>query len=193
MLAITAVATWTAYWQTHQHTLRLQQQLPGLRNLARRLRVDDPDQYAVARQHELWNDDFRWRVYLPPEHQYDLRLAAEEVKGAGLAPVAAERSIAPGEHELQLTCEKVDDQWRIRVLVDGEQYLSETRPGEWNGGQGSSGGAEFTTSEQEVLSQPLVLYRCRFMVPNSQNPNNWNTPSGPSNGLLLWISESRDQ
>lgn len=189
LLLVTAVASWTAYWQIHRQTARLEARLPGLREIARPLRVEDPARFAVVRHHELWMDDFRWRVHLPPGAGYQLRLATREVDRKGLADAAEQTPLPPGEHELELQYEQVDGEWRIAVLVNGQQRLEDVQPKEWHLGRGSSGGSEFSASEQQSLEQPLVLFRRRFMVPvNAAAPSSGaTTPQGPSDGILLWI------
>lgn len=197
LLLVTAVASWTAFWQTRREMARLEARLPGMREIARPLRVDDPLQYAVVRHHELWNDDFRWRVYLPPNDRYRLRLATKEVDQQGLAEAVDQIELPPGEHELELRHEQVDQEWRIAVLVDGEERLRDAQPSEWNTGRGSSGGSAFATSKQQPVVQPLVLFRRRFMVPagssgasGSAASGSATTPQGPSDGILVWIESN---
>lgn len=184
LLLIAATASWLAYWRIAKRTERIRAELPGLREIARSLIVEDPAQYAAVQQHSLWDDDFRWRVYLPPQHRYQVHLATDAVDHRGQPTPVASASIPPGKHELELRSRKADDHWQIDVLIDDEVRLSDTRPLEWNPRRGSSGASEIRTLRQSLTTQPLSLFRRRFMMDDS---GQWNVPDGPTNGIALWI------
>lgn len=194
MLLILAVASWAAHWQARSELTRIQAELPRLREISRQLQVDDPTQYAVARHHETWNDDYRWRIYLPPRYRHQLKLATEQVDQQGLPEAAQQGEIAAGEHEVELNYEKVDERWQIAVFVDGQVVVADERPVAWNAGRGSSGGAQFSESRQQPVVLPLELFRRRFMVPTDPTSHGGRAtvPAGPCDGILLWIESEAD-
>ncbi|EAQ81186.1 hypothetical protein [Blastopirellula marina] len=193
MSTTAVIAVWVAYLVTLEETKRMQLQLPGLREVARELQIDDPQQYAVVRHHELSNDDYRWRIYLPPEQKYQLFLATKNVD-QNHAPQKPKPGpsiatpIAPGEHELSLRYEKQTEGWIVQVSVDGQIVLEELQPPEWNLGIGSTGGSNFQGSQQQATDEPLELFDQVFSVPHPESPNS-SSPRDSETGGRLWIEK----
>ena len=71
-----------------------------------------------------------------------------------------------------------------RVKCDGAERLAIVERKGW-ANRGSTGGGEFSSSEQLPPDKPLVLYRRRYMIKDSTG--NSQTPPGPTEGLMLWI------
>lgn len=192
LLLLTAtIASWTSYWRTVRQTQQMTAQLQSLREIGRVLIIADPSQYAAVRKHATWNDDYRWQVYLPPEQAYEIRLATNKIAYPGntttaLPAPSASALLTAGRHDIQLTLDKIDEQWRIAAVVDGHALLTELRPITWNPQQGSAGGSAIASSRQAAAQQPLVLFRQQFSVadPNGVSALNLNDRV---NGLQLWI------
>ncbi|TWT31841.1 hypothetical protein [Blastopirellula retiformator] len=193
LLAMAVFAVWMAWYLTLQETARMQASLSGLRNLARELRINSPDWYAAVQHHELTDDDFRWRVYLPPDNKYQLCVATQNVDQAyDLKRPKPEASmiapIAPGEHELMLTYEKEEDEWTIAVTVDGQIILEEKQPADWNLGRGSSGGSLVQKNRHFTTDEPLKLFDRVFFVPLPNKPNSASSKDS-NTGLRLWVEK----
>ncbi len=191
LLLTAAIASWTSYWRTARQTQQMTTQLQSLREIGRVLIIADPSQFAAVRKHATWNDDNRWQVYLPPEQAYEIHLATNKIAYPGnttaaLPALSTRASIDAGQHDIQLTLDKIDEQWRIVVVVDGHALLTELRPLAWNPQQGSAGGSAIESSRQAAAQQPLVLFRQQFSVrdPNGVSAINLNDRV---NGLQLWI------
>jgi len=163
LLLVAVIACWLSFYRTRTETQRMQSQLPALRELSRALIVDNPSQYAIVRHHQLWNDDFRWKVYLPPHRTYRLSLATEQVDGAGFPAADQTIGLDSGTHELQLRIEKGDDQCRVEVLVNGQVKLTSVKSVEWMGSGGSVGGSSVSSSTEQKLDSPLEIFRRQFM------------------------------
>jgi hypothetical protein len=188
MLFTAVVAVFVAYFRTRDETAQLRRQLPGLREAARELIVHDPEQYAVVQHQPRWYDEFRWRIYLPEGRRYELFLATEKIENSnkGLPPATGKFELTPGEHELEIQqIREADDSWQVRILVDGETALTQKHPESWHPGVGSSGGSEFSSSQQQAVEQPLILFQRRFHEPTKGGGSQ--TPQVPSNGVMLWI------
>ncbi len=185
---IAAVAAWAAFWRLREEVRRYEVVIPAMRDSARVLEIDDPGRIAVVRHHELWNDDFRWRVFLPDDRSYQLALATDEIEESGLAVPKSTVDIPSGEHELLFTYrQQDDDRWRLRVELDGDCVIECDEESGWNLVYGSQGGAEFRGSVQRDPSEPLVLFRRRFFEGSRSSHS---PPKGAASGAMLWIEES---
>jgi hypothetical protein len=165
-----------------------------MRPLARELAVEDESQVAVIKQEPYWYDENRWAVYLPPylpPGKYRLCLATREIDEGGLAPVVKSVPLSPGRHALGLEQDKTDHGWQVVVQRDGQVILSSEEPQEWCPAVGSSGGGHFDRLEQREPSEPLVLFRRRFTRPAAGGRSM--TPTGPTDGVLLWIEPDGDE
>ncbi|MCC9605026.1 hypothetical protein LOC68_25030 [Blastopirellula sp. JC732] len=192
LMSATAVfAVWMAFFLTARETKRMELMLPSLRNLARELRVDVPSWYAAVRHQELSDDDFRWRVYLPPDHKYQLCLASRNFMtymhpGEEKPAPSLVAPSAPGEHEVTLNYYKVEEEWIIQVSVDDQIVMQESQPADWNLGLGSSGGSKIDTNRQFSIEEPLELFDRVFSVPLPDQPNSSSTQRSET-GLRLWV------
>jgi hypothetical protein len=184
LLFMAAIAAWMTYVANRQHNAWLRQRITALRPLARELVIDDETQIAVVKLEELWYDENRWELYLPPG-EYRLCVATHNIDRNGLAPVVTSTLLKSGRHSLAL--EQAEDQagWHARVTSDGSGRLVVDEPKVWNPGHGSSGGSQISVSTQLPANQPAVLFRRVYMRPFGKGGAQ--SPSGPSNGILLWI------
>lgn len=106
MILFTAVcAVWMTVLLNRRHNALLEARIATMRPLARELVVEDPAKVAVVKLDELWDDDHRWDLYLPPG-RYRLCLATRQIVDQGLAPVVASQPIGPGRHLIGLALRK---------------------------------------------------------------------------------------
>lgn len=195
LMSATAVfAVWMAYYLTVQETQRMESQLPSLRNLARELYVEDPTWYAAVRPHELSDDDFRWRVYLPPGGKYQLCLADKNFNAYSnpKREKPAPSIVAPiesGEHAVSLAYEKAGEEWTIQVNVDGQVIMQETQPADWNLGIGSVGGSDISNTRQFSTDAPMDLFDRVFNIRDDPDNPYSSSPRNSETGLRLWVEK----
>src|SRR4051794_38656497 len=112
-LFMAAIAVWMTAIINRQQSTRLETRIRAMRPLAHELLVDDANKIAVVRMDELWMDDNRWDLHLPPG-SYRLGLATRKVEGNGL-PIAKKFATIPsGRHRLALEQRQDGDLWHIR-------------------------------------------------------------------------------
>ncbi|WP_254507915.1 hypothetical protein [Anatilimnocola floriformis] len=184
LLLTAAVGVWTAVIVNRREIPQLEQRIKAMRLLARELDIKDPNKIAVVKCQELWYDDNEWKIYLP-EGKFQVSLATQEVDAQDLAPPSKSAPLPAGTFRLSIAQEKQGKDWRIRVLKNGQEFITVDEPATWHPGHGSSGGGAYSTTEQMNSSEPLVLFRRRFMQPVSATSSQ--TPNGPCAGVLLWI------
>ena len=91
--------------------------------MARELIVDDPGKIAVVGLDDLWMDENRWDVHLPPGNT-----------GSAWPPGPSPRRgsprwpgpppIVPGRHRLGMDLRRKGEGWLIRVTSDGSELLT---------------------------------------------------------------------
>jgi hypothetical protein len=187
-LVVFAIAVWMTYLVNRRHNAWLQQRIANMRPLARELIVDDETKIAVVKLDELWMDDNRWEIYLPPG-QYRLCLATRGIQDKGLVPPVKTARVAPGRHSLSIVQTEYKSGWRVTVNLDGSDQIVVDEPKEWDAGHGSSDSGGYSTSTQLAADEPAVFVRRTFMRPNPRG--GYSTSGGPVEGLLLWVERVR--
>jgi hypothetical protein len=184
ILFTAASAVWMAYLFNRRYNASLEARIATMRPLARELVVDDETKAAAVKLEELWSDDNRWDVYLPPG-QYRLCLATRAIGANGLAPVVASQPLGPGRHTIGLALRKEKSAWRVEASCDGEGPLAAEEPLAWNTDKGSTTLGGFSESTTLPAHEPIVVHRCTFM---RVQPGGSVTSTGePAEGILLWI------
>lgn len=183
-LLVAAIAVWTTYFSNRHRMTTLEAEITAMRPLSHELVVNDADKIAVVKLEELWYDDNRWEVSLP-DGKYRLCLATRGIDERGLAPVMKSEAIEAGRHSIYLEQQDDKARWLVTVGWDGRLLLSVQEPKEWNSGSGSTGGGQYSECTQLAADQPLILFRRRFSRPG--RAGQVTTPSGPTEGILLWI------
>jgi len=184
LLLTAAIAVWLTFFVNRRHNKALEAQIKAMSPLAHELISDDPKKIAVVKLEEYWYDENRWDTYLP-DGPYRLCLATRGIDNSGLAPVVKSQPLRSGRHRLALEQRRDKDVWRITVAWDGTGLLVVEEPREWFPEVGSSSQGQSAVSEQLAADQPAVLLRRRFMREVSKGHST--TPSGPTEGILLWI------
>jgi hypothetical protein len=185
-LLTAAIAVWLTYFINRRQNATLEARIRAMVPLAHELIVDDPKKIAVVKQEEYWYDENRWEIHLP-DGRYRLCLATRGIDDRGLAPVVKSRPIKAGRHHLALEQRRDEDAWRVTVACDGTGFLAVEEPKDWDPGIGSSGGGQYSASEQLAADEPAVLFRRRFRREVSKGQRK--IPKGPTEGLLLWIEK----
>ena len=183
---VAVFAVWMTVGINRSENRRLAAKIEQLRPIARDLVVDDPTRIAVVKLDELWYDESRWDVYLPPG-KYRVCLATREVDDKGFPEAFWRAPIEPGRHRLGLELKMLGSARRIEIIRDGASLLSIRETNDWAGSGWSSQGA-FSTSEQRPADQRLELHRRRFSYSDGKGRNV--RDFGPSNGILLWIQKT---
>lgn len=185
MILFTAVcAVWMTVLLNRRHNALLEARIATMRPLARELVVEDPAKVAVVKLDELWDDDHRWDLYLPPG-RYRLCLATRQIVDQGLAPVVASQPIGPGRHLIGLALRKQKTGWRIEANCDGARPIAHEEPLEWNPERGSSTTGGYAQSATLPANQPVVLHRLSLTVPPPSGTAS--ATSVPAEGILLWV------
>jgi hypothetical protein len=112
-------------------------------------------------------------------------VATRDIAEVGFAPVVKSELLEPGEHKLALDQRLGDGVWLITVNLNGTRLLSVEEPKEWNSGSGSVGGGHYSQLEELPADKPVILFRRRFTRPDANGQTT--TPTGPTEGLMLWI------
>jgi hypothetical protein len=185
-LLIAATAVWLTFFINRRQNATLETRINAMIRLAHELVVDDPKRIAVVKLEEDWYDNNRWEIYLP-EGRYRLCVATREIDDNGSAPVVKSHAIPSGRHRLALEQRLDEGVWRITVALDGTELPAVLEPKDWDPGFGASTEGRFSVSEQLATDQPAFLFRRRFMREVSKGQRM--TPSGPAEGILLWIEK----
>lgn len=189
LLLVALVAVWFTVWTNLRRIQVLEARIEATIPLARELVIDDPLQFAVVKKDERWYDENQWVIHVPPG-RFRLCVATHEVDGQGLAPVARSVPVPEGRHEVSLEQRPGESSWRIAVTLDGAEAMSVEEPKAWDPGVSSIGGGRHERSSQYAVSRPLGLFRRRFSQPDAKGT--FTTPTGPANGILLWIEADPD-
>jgi hypothetical protein len=184
LLLMAAVGVWTAEISNRYTIAHLEKRIAATRPLARELIIKDKDKIAIVKLDEEWYDANEWRVYLPAG-EYNLCMATQEIPAKDFPPEKMQIPLASGEFELSLLQRKDAEGYHVQILLNGQSVITAREPLTWQPGGGSSGGGQFSSSEQFVPTEPVVLFRRRFHQPVGPNSNA--APDGPCTGLMLWI------
>ena len=200
LLLIAACGIWIAYRKAVADIAGLEQQLAGLRRIARELIVEDPKQIAaVKRLPQMYNENI-WDVYIPEIQgkHFELRLAMDDVPSTNqresfqLEPLK-QAILMPGKHAIELRYNAKDSQENavLTVLVNGETVIEEIRPEDWVDSSGSSSSSSVGSKSKSFdIDKPVCLRNTRFTV--TQKNGITRAPQEPGPGILLWIEMDSD-
>jgi hypothetical protein len=187
LLLTAAIAAWTAWFQVRRESDKLQREIGSMEELSRRFKVDDPSQFAVVEKTEMWYDDDRWEVYLPPLNDYVVKLVTRNIYATGFPEDAWVHPIPPGRHEIMWVIDKGNGTStpRIVVFVDGGPVIDAIQDKEWTS-YSWSGSGSYDRVQQFPITEPLELHRRRFIRPQPSGSASINSDE-PAWGALLWI------
>jgi len=190
LLFIGAIAAWTSVWVQQRETNRFAIQLPGLREVARPLDVEDPAMLTIVKKHPEWSNQVSWLVHIPDDTPCSLNLAFDgitssiEQKDSPMNPIQ-KFNLSPGKHEIEYKeTPGVDESgdFLIEVLVDEIVEFSFEKPAEWKPGTGTS------TSSDAGISKSFGSGRTDLMRKRHVRADGTLSGAEFSNGVLLWIN-----
>ena len=188
LLLMAVVGVWTGYFRMKSETARMDAELDSLRQLARELVVNDPNQYAIVERHEEWYGDHVWDVHIPDGSLYLLKLATREIDPKNFPETEHFVELAAGQHVISLEKTLSGKDMSARAIVDGELAVGVSESGDWSPEDGFSWGGSFHRSTQAPCDKPLELIRIRFHKPGVRGTG---MPDEPYNGVLLWIERKQ--
>lgn len=194
LLLIAACGIWIAYFKTSSDVLTIQDELSRLRYLARELLIEDPSQLAAVQRGPMYKQQV-WEVYVPKldGKHFEIRLLMDDIvvtntfKWNQISPLK-QAVLAPGKHTIEHQYYSRSEQKNavLKVLVDGETVIKETRPSD-PGDSGrfiisSSVGSESKSFKNDEI---VRLYHLRFRAISKDGSSS--VPKNPRPGILLWI------
>jgi hypothetical protein len=186
VLLMAVIAVGMTVFVNRREIDRLERRNRPMRPLVRELKVDNPAKIAVVKLEELWMDDNRWDLSLPPG-DYRICVATRDVPDSGLAPVTKSAMIQGGRHRLSLAFRREPERCPIVVRVDGAEILAFDETKEWGSSGSSTDWNDFATSTQVEPNRPLILFRRQYRNGNVQISRLVNVQLLPPEGLLFWI------
>ena len=194
LLAMALFAVLLVYWQTFQSIERLERQMPGLRSVARELKVDDPSLFAVVEKKGQWYGENICEIHVPADQPYRLCLALDAIDDDGFPDPLRIVSLSSGKHRVEICYDTEGAESIVRVLVDDQAVIEETRPKDWEPRAGSSGGMPFSHSTQYQEDEPVVLFRRRFLVSSGPSKaRKFVDPITPNAGILVWVESEKTE
>ena len=185
-IALMSVALWTANKNLREATIELKQ----LRTEAGHLTVSDDHNIHVIEVPTTGGYRWRWRIHLPEDKDFGLFLSKRMIPENGLPATGGRKSCArigsmnEREFLLEVAVERNHDGPYVvamRSLNNPSVIASfDEPPPDWLDGKAMAriSVAGCGTTESVEAGQPLVLVRLRTA-----------NQKGPSEGLMLWISE----
>lgn len=202
MLFTAAVAVWMTYLLNRHYNASLAARIPAMRPFAHELVVADETKAAVVKLEELWLDDDRWDVYLPPG-QYRLCLSTRGMGRNGVPPAETSQPIQPGRHTIELALRREKSGWRVEVICDGARLLTADETPEWKPSKTFLEdfskrttlpadelivlqGGGFSSVQEGPASEPIQFF---YSGPLSLRGGDVIAldPGGPDEGIRLWI------
>lgn len=185
LLLTLCVGAWAAHWTNQTHIAKLKPRLATLQRLAPELIVSDPSRIAIAQLEPKWASDVRWDVYVPSSN-YQLCLATRAVAESGYPDLNQNTPLPKGRYELQIQEVNQADGYRIRV-TQNEVVLLDILEARTFATNGSTTSSRSGPCLQFDGSTEIELLRRRLMVPTPGSPGSSTAPTGPTEGVLLWI------
>jgi hypothetical protein len=186
LLAMAAIAVWIAFFINRRQNALLRERIHAMRLIAHELVINDDQKTAVVSLEKMWFDQDRWDIYLP-RRDYRLCIATRGiVYQEGTASKLKCEPLKPGRHRIALVQKKNEKDWQVNVMVDDAEFLSVREPREWGDVSRSFGGDQFSISEQAAADERVILFERIFMADDGPAGAVQN-PSGPMNGIQLWL------
>lgn len=189
LLFICVCAVWIAYGSVYQETRKIEQQLPGLRAIARELIVEDPNQFAVVTRLPTMYGELIWDIYVPdlPDRTVTIEVAMDEIpyrsKDASVMSSLKSARLDPGKHKIELLYQ-VDEVAKLTVLIDDEPAIEIERAKDWIDSTGhSSDSGVSALSQSYPVDKAISLHRRRFSLQGNANGGSDESDSG----IWLWI------
>jgi hypothetical protein len=196
ILLMTIVAMGFVIWRLYRELPPLRNEVRQWRNQAGVLTVEDKSKMHAIYRTTYDEQTWRWRVYLPPEHDYWLCLAVNEVRrgefpDAALSILLGDR-VANGEYDIAVAVRKgIDGEFQFVIESKNEQRGGVIRQpirrgkGTWPEKQAGSSiteGTELVTRAEQKDGRLLLLQH--FVGLTDRSAKSGKTPT---DGLKVWI------
>jgi len=190
ILATLCTGVWFAHWTNQDGIARLEPRLANLQSLSPELIVADPSKNAAVQLPSPWYSIRRWEVYISTD-RVRICLATDDIAPSGF-PEKYESVLLPkGQYEIQLDEQKETDGLRFLVTQNGQSCLNIEKKLVAASGGSTSDSNVWTQTKQFDNIVPIVLLRRRNTVPVPGVAGSFRTPTGPSEGLILWLQSDR--
>jgi hypothetical protein len=194
MLFMVLAAVGIENWRVDREIRKLELKWKVMNSLARELIIHDKNKFAAVARHPRSVGEQTWDVYVPNDRVYNLCVSYTNIEPTGVTQPAESISIAAGNHRIEVQHDWIVERGAIpgrdesRILLDHSVVAELVRVAVGN----SSGfsGSLVSESEQIPTNQPLILYRRVNSVQTS--PQSWTSPTGPSDGCLVWIQPAEE-
>jgi hypothetical protein len=184
VLIMAAISVWIAFFINRRQNALLRERIHAMHLIARELVINDDQRIAVVSLEKMWSDQDQWDIYLP-HRDYQLCIGTRRIGPEGTPREFTAKPLKPGRHRIALVQQKRDKDWQVVVMVDDSEFLSVREPAQWGDVSSSFGGDQLSTSQQFAADQQVILFGRLFMADDV--PASVRNPSGPMNGIMLWL------
>lgn len=135
LILMAVIASWLGYWTTLQRTEEVESELRGLQNVARELKIDDPNQYAIVQRLLRKNKSRSWDLFIPNNGSFELclklggDLVTEQASPNNRNDWKPNRtiSIQPGRHKIELFRDQTPEALLVKIWVDDNVVIDMKR------------------------------------------------------------------
>ena len=191
LLVVTLTAIVFSCFVNQREINFMESKLPKLRDLGHVLVVDDPNECRAVKQLQEKFGEKLWNVYLPPNHQYQICVAFEEIDSTGYPAAVKSVPIDSGIHRVAfwlLAKEQgdeffvaLDDSDALRAESPWKCYQQENHPPAHNSLPWIDGiDFNYDINQTKKLTEKLELFRFRCNQKRS-------AATKPGNGILVWV------
>jgi len=192
LLLVTAVAIGVSLWIKYDRNRWYEGRLPGLRNAARELNVNDLNLLHAVAPHPEWFDEKKWEIFVPENGKFWIHAATEKVPADASSdePPDVESSfqLSPGRHTIELRINRAKRKTQsneVEVLIDEKNGILIEKVYDWYPVDCScSSSVDIEVSKSYASGENARLIRREFRPNNMKNVTNTHF-----NGVFLWISE----
>ncbi|TWT96995.1 hypothetical protein Pla108_27720 [Botrimarina colliarenosi] len=176
-------------------------QLESYRNEMRYLSISDANKINAISIPGFGRKSWRWRIHLPKDRQFRLRLAFDDIPMNGLPENVPDKmfcDLPPGESLLSVSLVKENGEWGVGLYSETEgrqnfDFVAEAsgKNTAWLDKRG--GVSKKVAGSSSTLARPakapyiLLSYRDAL----SPKPGETQTNPEPTDGVLVWIQESK--
>lgn len=196
------VALSISYWQTRTRLRETEAALTTLRNEVGELTISDAKDIHVIAIPSFEGMTYRWRVYLPKDREFHLKMSHGQIPESGL-PTPAQARVTTREFSdtaylepFVLTVAVNKDHlgnWRT-VVDDGSANIGIFMPDDETGWLEKRSGHTWRVAGRDETEafhpdEPLFLLRLRKTKPVPGSPGASTVDMDPTDGILVWIEE----
>lgn len=197
LLVFTIIALAVCLFVTRSELASKTAQLDSYRNEMRYLSIEDESKISVISIPAVGSKSWRWRIYLPKDQGFTLKVGFDDVPLYGL-PAPAQRitrcNLPNGESILTASLVKENGQWGLALHSesDGNQNFSYVQKivaknSEWLEKRGGCSEHIAGASETEAGDGKLPFRLLSYRDGLSPAPGVTTTNPSPTDGVALWI------